>query len=367
MSHDLPDFPWDKLTPFSHAAAAHPDGSCNLSVGTPVDPVPGIIRRALCEAANSPGYPTAHGSPRVRAAVADWFARTAGVADLDPNNVLSVLGTKEFIGGLPTYLGLGSDDLVVIPTTAYPTYDVGAQFAKCRRIAVDSLTALGGEVPSLIWLNSPSNPTGKVLPAQHLRKVVEWARERDVPVASDECYFELGWDAAAVSILHPDVCGDSHEGLLAVHSLSKRSNLAGYRYGYVAGDPRLIAQLLELRKHLGMMVPVPIQAAAVAALDDDAHVFAQRERYGARRKVLIAALIAAGFRIDHSEAGLYLWVTRDEPCWDTVGWLAERGILVAPGDFYGPTGAHHVRFALTATDERVATAAQRLHEGASNY
>ncbi len=358
--HQLPDFPWDKLTKFGELAAEYSDGICNLSVGTPVDPVPQVIQDALRDAADSPGYPTSHGAAELREAVVDWFARTAHVPNLDPLNVLSTIGTKEFIGGLPTYLGLGRDDLVVIPTTAYPTYDVGAQFAKCQIIATDSLTSLGPQVPKLIWLNSPSNPTGKVLPTEHLRKVVEWARERAVLVASDECYFELGWDAEPISILHPDVCGDSHDGILAVHSLSKRSNMAGYRYGYVAGDPRVIAQLLELRKHMGMMVPTPIQRAATTALRDDEHVAIQRERYFERRAALIVALTAAGFRIDNSEAGLYLWATRDEPCWDTVGWFADRGILVAPGDFYGPSGASHVRIALTATDERVASAAQRL-------
>ena len=151
-----------------------------------------------------------------------------------------------------------------------------------------------------------------------------------------------------------------HDGLIAVHSLSKRSNLAGYRAGFLTGDAALVRELLEVRKHAGMMVPAPVQAAMVAALDDDAHVDVQRARYLSRRAQLRAALESAGFRIEHSEGGLYLWATRGDDCWDTVNWLAERGILVAPGSFYGSAGRRHVRVALTATDERVATAARRL-------
>ncbi len=214
---------------------------------------------------------------------------------------------------------------------------------------------------ALAWLNSPSNPTGKVLPAEHLRKVVSWARERGTVVASDECYLELSWDAAPLSVLHPDVCGDSHDGLLAVHSLSKRSNLAGYRAGFVTGDPALVAELLEVRKHAGLIVPGPVQAAMVAALGDDEHARAQRDRYAARRALLRPALAAAGWVISHSEAGLYLWARHpDLDCWGSVHRLAELGILVAPGEFYGPAGGQHVRVALTATDERISAATQRL-------
>jgi succinyldiaminopimelate transaminase len=216
----------------------------------------------------------------------------------------------------------------------------------------------------LLWLNSPSNPTGRVLPVEHLRKVVDWARERDVVVASDECYAELGWGeweaTGAPSVLDPRVCGGSHENLLVVSSLSKRSNLAGYRAAFVAGDPALVRELVEVRKHAGMIVPAPVQAAMVAALGDDDHVRAQHGRYRARREVLLAAFGTAGWRVDGSEAGLYLWATRDEDCWTSVAALAELGILVAPGAFYGAAGSRHVRVALTATDERVTAAADRL-------
>jgi aspartate/methionine/tyrosine aminotransferase len=196
-----------------------------------------------------------------------------------------------------------------------------------------------------------------------MRKVVEWARERGAVVASDECYISLGWEADPVSVLHPDVCGPSRDGVLAVHSLSKRSNLAGYRAGFVTGDPALVASLLALRKQAGMIVPAPVQAAMTAALDDDAHVAEQRERYAGRRAVLRSAFAAAGWVIDHSEAGLYLWVTHPAAdCWSAAELLAAGGgILVAPGELYGPAGRRHVRVALTATDERVAAAAARLH------
>jgi succinyldiaminopimelate transaminase len=295
----------------------------------------------------------------LREAAASWLSRRLGVA-ADPAAVLPVIGTKELVAWLPTLLGAGPGDTVGFPALAYPTYDVGARLAGATSRAVDGLLAMGPETPKIVWINSPSNPTGQVLPAGHLRKVVEWARSRGVILVSDECYAQLGWDAEPVSVLHPDVCGDSHVGLLAVHSLSKRSNLAGYRAGFVAGDPALVKELLEVRKHAGMIVPAPVQAAMTVALADDRHVVEQRERYARRRAALRTALQSHGFRIDHSEGGLYLWATRDESCWDTVKTLAERGILVAPGEFYGAAGARHVRVAFTATDERVAAAVARL-------
>jgi succinyldiaminopimelate transaminase len=286
--------------------------------------------------------------------------RRYGITELTEAAVLPVIGTKELIAWLPTLLGLGASDAVVVPELAYPTYDVGARLAGTSVLRADSLTQLGPRSPALIYLNSPSNPTGRVLGADHLRKVVGWARERGVIVASDECYLGLAWEAEPLSVLHPDVCGGDHRGLLAIHSLSKTSSLAGYRAGFVAGDPALVAELLAVRKHAGMMVPTPIQAAMVAALDDDAHERQQRERYARRRAALTPALRAAGFSIEHSEAGLYLWATRGESCRDSVAWLAGRGILVAPGEFYGPGGSRHVRVALTATDERITAAVDRL-------
>jgi succinyldiaminopimelate transaminase len=248
----------------------------------------------------------------------------------------------------------------MVPELAYPTYEAGARIAGAEVVVADATVAPGPSPVALVWVNSPSNPTGRVLPAEHLRKMVDWARHRGALVVSDECYVELGWDTRPVSVLHPDVCGGSAAGVLAVHSLSKRSNMAGYRSGFVAGDPTVVAELLEVRKHAGMMVPTPVQAAAAAAWADDAHVVEQRARYRARRQVLVSALTEAGFAIEHSQAGLFLWVTREEPCWDTVSWFADRGVLVAPGDFYGAAGSRHVRVALTATDERVGAAGRRL-------
>ncbi len=360
LSARLPDFPWDQLAPYATIARRHPDGVVDLSIGTPVDPTPRVVQDALGAAADSPGYPLTIGRPETRQAAIDWLWRRFAVTGLGIDAVLPVIGTKELISTLPLHLGVSSGDLVVIPELAYPTYAVGAALVGARTLAADSLTAIGPERPTLLWLNSPSNPTGRVLPSEHLRKVVDWCRERGTIVVSDECYLECAWDASAVSVLHPEVCGGSHEGILSIHSLSKRSNLAGYRCGFVAGDQTLIAELLSVRKNLGLILPGPQQLALVAALDDDAHVEAQHAVYAARRRSLRESLASAGFRIDHSEASLYLWASRDEDCWSTVAWLAERGILVAPGAFYGAAGARHVRVALTASDERVAAVASRL-------
>ncbi|CAN5371655.1 succinyldiaminopimelate transaminase [soil metagenome] len=348
------------LAPYKERAARHPDGLVDLSIGTPVDPVPPLVRAALAAAADSPGYPATHGTAAFREAAVDWLRRRHGVTGLHPDSVLPTIGSKELIAGLPALLGLGAGDVVAHPAVAYPTYDVGARIAGARAVPADSLTALGPERVGLLWLNSPANPTGRVLPPEHLRKVVDWARERGTVLASDECYLELGWEATPTSVLHPQVCGGRHDGLLAVHSLSKRSNLAGYRAGFVAGDPALVAALLERRKHAGLMVPAPVQAAATAALLDDEHAEAQRGRYAARRALLRPALEAAGYNIEHSEAGLYLWATRGQDCWTSVAELADAGVLVAPGAFYGATGQRHVRVALTATDDHVAAAVTRL-------
>ncbi|MCH0540081.1 succinyldiaminopimelate transaminase [Streptomyces sp. MUM 203J] len=360
VSSRLPAFPWDKLEPYKATAAAHPDGIVDLSVGTPVDPVPGLIRQALVAAADSPGYPTVWGTPALRDAITGWCERRLGARGMAHPNVLPVVGSKELVAWLPTQLGLGPGDRVAYPRLAYPTYEVGARLARATPVVYDDPTELDPAGLKLLWLNSPSNPTGRVLGKDELIRIVAWAREHGVLVFSDECYLELGWEAEPVSVLHPDVCGGSYEGLVSVHSLSKRSNLAGYRAAFLAGDAGVLGELLQIRKHGGMMTPAPVQAATVAALGDDAHVAEQRERYAARRAALRAALEGHGFRIEHSEASLYLWATRDEGCWDTVAHLAERGVLVAPGDFYGAAGERFVRVAFTATDERVAAAVKRL-------
>ena len=372
--HPLDDpYPWDTLAPVVATARSHPGGLVDLSIGTPVDPTPDVVRDALAAASDAHGYPTTHGTSALREAVAGWFARTRGVADLDPEAVLPTVGSKELVGLLPSLLGLGPGDVVVHPATAYPTYDVGARLAGASPLATDDVESWAGRADvRLVWVNSPSNPTGRVASVEELRRVVEAAREVGAVVASDECYALLPWSEpwashGVPSILDPRVSGGSHEGLLAAYSLSKQSNLAGYRAAFVAGDPALVGSLLATRKHLGMIVPAPVQAAMVAALGDDDHVAAQRATYARRRRLLEGGLMAAGYRIDDSEAGLYLWARpaaapggAAQDCWQTVNDLAGLGILVGPGAFYGAAGLSHVRVALTATDERVAEAAARL-------
>ncbi len=335
----LPAFPWDTLLDAKKIASTHRDGLIDLSIGTPVDRVPHAVRTALAAAGDWPGYPTTQGTLDLRRSYSRWLARTHEVRDLDPGAVIPTVGSKEMVAGLPFQLGLGSTDTVAIPELAYPTYEVGARLAGCQVLRSDFAGLQSSNVHvSLLWLNSPSNPTGAVLSVEQLRKTVAWAQANKTIVASDECYIDLGWDSQPVSILSPEVSRGNHTGLLALHSLSKRSNLAGYRIGFISGDPTLVGELLQVRKHMGQITPGPMQAAAIAALDDDGHVMAQRSRYGQRRSVLIEALTDAGFTIDHSEAGLYLWCTRGKSAADTVEWFASRGILVAPGTFYGPNG-----------------------------
>jgi succinyldiaminopimelate transaminase len=360
LAAGLPDFPWDTIAAARATAQAHPGGIVDLSMGTPVDPTPELAIRALSRAANSPGYPLTSGTAALRKAIAAYLTRRWGVEGLPPDDTLPVIGTKELVAWLPTLLGLGPDDLVVYPTMAYPTYLVGAKIAGCRAVACDNLDQLGDARPALIWINSPSNPTGQILDAEALKHRVTWARERGSLVASDECYGEFGWDTEPISVLHPSINGGRHDGLVAVHSLSKRSNLAGYRAGFIAGDRDVVADLLLIRKHAGMLVPRPVQEVMIALLDDHDHVAEQRARYLRRRAMLRPALEAAGFRIEHSEGAIYLWATRDEDCHVSVDYLAGKGILVAPGYFYGPAASRHVRVALTATDERVAAGVARL-------
>ena len=360
LAAGLPDFPWDTIAPAKAIAQAHPDGIVDLSIGTPVDPTPELARDALGMAANSPGYPPTAGFAELRAAIVSYLGRRWGAAGLAAEATLPVIGTKELVAWLPTLLGLGPQDLMVYPATAYPTYLVGATIAGCQAIACDDLEELDELRPALVWINSPSNPTGQILTSQELARRLASARTRGAVIASDECYGEFGWEAEPVSVLHPSVSGGSLQGLLAVHSLSKRSNLAGYRAGFVAGDGDLVAELLAIRKHAGMIVPGPVQRVMIELLADQQHVELQRQRYLSRRRLLRPALESAGFRIEHSEGGLYLWATRDEDSRSTVNSLAQLGILAAPGDFYGPAAGRYVRLALTATDERIAAAAARL-------
>jgi succinyldiaminopimelate transaminase len=360
LASGLPDFPWDTIVAARAIAEAHPGGIVDLSVGTPVDPTPELAMRALSRAADSPGYPFTAGTAALRQAIVSYLTRRWEAEELAPDATLPVIGTKELVAWLPTLLGLGPDDLVIHPTMAYPTYQVGARIAGCRAIACDDPDELGDARPALVWINSPANPTGRILEAGALKNWVNWARERGSLLASDECYGEFGWESQPISVLHPSINGGRHSGLLGVYSLSKRSNVAGYRAGFVAGDRPVVADLLAVRKHAGMLVPRPVQEAMIYLLGDHDHVELQRARYLRRRTVLRPALQAAGFRIEHSEGSIYLWATRDEDCHTSVDDLARMGILVAPGDFYGDAATRHIRIALTATDERVAAGAARL-------
>lgn len=360
VSDRFPDFPWDTIAADKQRASAHPGGLVDLSIGTPVDPTPLVAREALVAAADAPGYPTVLGPESLRQAAADWLERRFGWTGVGPRNVLATIGSKELIANLCVQLGLGPGDVVGIPETAYPTYAVSAAYAGATAIASDSRVAFGPQRPKLVFINFPANPHGRVVGPEHLKAWVDFARETGALLVSDECYLEFVWEGQPASVLDPAVNGGSLDGILALHSLSKRSNLAGYRDAFVVGDRAVVDELLAVRKHLGFMLPTPVAAAMEAALGDDAHVDEQRERYARRRTDLRAALEGAGFRIDHSQGSLYLWATRDEPCRESVSWFADRGILVAPGDFYGTAGERHVRVAFTATDERVAAAVERL-------
>ncbi|KIU02808.1 succinyldiaminopimelate transaminase [Frigoribacterium sp. MEB024] len=364
MALDLPEFPWDALVPYAATARRHPGGIVDLSVGSPVDPTPDVVREALAIATDAHSYPQVAGTPALRSAIAEWYERRRGVTGLGDAHVLPTIGSKELIAGMALWLGIGAGDTVVYPTIAYPTYALGAALVGATALASDDPAEWPAST-KLVWLNSPGNPDGAVLGVEALRAAVARARELGAVIAGDECYAELGWTGEWANhptpcILDPRVVGDDLRGVVSVYSLSKQSNLAGYRAGFVAGCDHVLGQLLAVRKHAGLMPPAPVQQAMVVALADEAHVVEQKARYAARRARLLPALEGAGFRIDRSEAGLYLWATRDEDAWVTVSWLAERGVLVAPGSFYGPAGDRHVRVALTTTDERIDAAVGRL-------
>lgn len=367
----LPDFPWDTLTSARQRAALHPDGTLDLTIGSPVDPTPQIALDALAEAADAHGYPPALGTPELLAAITDWMRRRRNITG--KTGIMLSLGSKETVALLPSMLGLGAGDKIAFPLAAYPTYDVGARLCGAEPVAIDT-DADPASWPtdlSLLWINSPGNPHGHVLSADQLRAIVAWARENSVLVASDECYAALTWDGVdAPSILDDDVCGTDVSGLFMLYSLSKQSNLAGYRAAFMAGDPERVVQINELRKHAGFMVPTPVQHAMARMLADDAHVVEQARRYERRRHTLLAALDTAGLRNDPNDvAGLYLWASEQtengrEPAtdWELVDAFARLGIVVAPGSFYGPAGANHVRISLTASDETISAAATRMSE-----
>lgn len=367
---DLPEFPWDQLAPAKERAAAHPGGICDLSVGTPVDDTPAFIREALADASNAHGYPTVIGTTEVREAIVAWGKRR-GMVDVGMNGVIPTIGSKEAVAWIPFLLGVRPGDTVLVPLVAYPTYDIGARLAGATPVAVDPTDPSSWPDAALVYLNSPGNPDGHVMSADELRAVVAWARAHGAVVVSDECYAALPWSEPYVSegvpsLLDTNVCEGDASSLLVLYSLSKQSNLAGYRGALIYGDPALVAPIVSVRKHSGLMVPAPVQHAMAVALNDTEHVERQRSVYAVRRALLLEALTDAGLDVDpDSAAGLYLWVAdpaNPTDSWALVNRLAELGILVAPGDFYGTAAHGRVRVALTATDERIQAAASRIRE-----
>lgn len=347
----LPDFPWDALAPYGERAKAYSAGLIDLSQGTPVDATPDFIQTALKDSANSPSYPITAGTPRLREALADWARKELGATG--EFGVLPLIGSKELVAWLPTILEAKK---VLYPEIAYPTYLVGSMIAKAEPVAV-GFDASSWPAADLAWVNSPSNPTGRVSSDSELNGAISWARNNGVVVA-DECYLEFGETVTPKSIL--SLTGGDNRNVLAIHSLSKRSSMAGYRAAMMIGDKDLIAKILEVRKHAGMMVPLPVQQAMIEALSDNKHVAAQRDRYNLRKAKVRDAIQKHGFQIEHSQAGLYLWATRGESDWDSVAWFADFGILVTPGHFYGPLGKSHVRIAMTATDAQINEMVKRL-------
>ena len=367
---DLPEFPWDQLAPAKERAAAHPGGICDLSVGTPVDDTPAFIREALTDASNAHGYPTVIGTTEVREAIVAWGKRR-GMVDVGLAGVIPTIGSKEAVAWIPFLLGVRPGDTVLVPEVAYPTYDIGARLAGATPVAVDPTDPSSWPDATLVYLNSPGNPDGHVMSTDELRAAVAWARSHGAVIVSDECYAALPWSEPYVSegvpsLLDTDVCEGDASGLLVLYSLSKQSNLAGYRAALIYGDPALVAPIVSVRKHSGLMVPAPVQHAMAVALNDTEHVERQRSVYAVRRALLLEALTDAGLDVDpDTAAGLYLWVSdpaNPTDSWALVNRLAELGILVAPGDFYGTAAHGRVRVALTATDERIQAAASRIRE-----
>jgi len=377
------------LTALPGSVASHDDGGPDLraigdtvdggiidcSIGTPVDPMPDVALRALAVAApGSTGYPPTIGSPSLREAAAEWIDRRFGVR-VAPTAVMACIGTKEMVAGLPRLLSLRDPtrDTVLYPGVAYPTYAMGAELAGLRAVPIPvdegwhlDLAAVSADDASralLLWLNDPSNPTGASASPAQMQHAVKWGRAHGAVVASDECYAEFSYDDAGRPAVPVTALTASTDGVLAVHSLSKRSNMAGLRVGFVAGDAELVSYLGEVRKHAGMMVAAPMQAAAAAALGDDAHVEQQRTRYSRRRARLLPALEAVGLVHDGGPSTFYLWL-RDADggadAWAIAARLARAGVLIAPGDLYGPAGASHVRLALTLSDEVVEQVVVRL-------
>jgi succinyldiaminopimelate transaminase len=359
----LPPYPYDRLTDARRIAAAHRGGAVDLSVGTPSDPPSAAVVDALCASGAERGYPPSVGSTAFRAAVADWFERRLGVP-VAPDHVAACIGTKEFVAGLPHWLRLREPDrdTVLYPAVSYPSYAMGAELAGCRavpvplddrwRLDLDRIDPADAERALCLWVNTPGNPAGGL---DDLVAAAGWGRHHGVPVCSDECYVEFTWDGPpAVTGLPPGrtILESGPAGVLSVHSLSKRSNLAGLRAGFFTGDPDLVHFLSEVRKHAGFMVPGPVQAAAVAALADHDHVEVQRQRYRSRLERLRGILAAIGLDVPLPGGGFYLWVPAPGgDAWGLVERLArDLGVVASPGEFYGAAASDHVRLAVVRPD-----------------
>lgn len=359
-----PPYPHDRLAPLIVLAEAHDGGAVDLSIGTPFDPPPTIVEAAMVDSHTARGYPPAIGTDAYRRAAANWIRRRFG-AIVDIEQVAACVGTKELVAGLPHWLRLRRPDrdTVLYPAISYPTYAMGATLAGCRAVAIpvdadgrlrlDTVDPGDAERALCLWTNSPANPTGAL---DDLEAAAAWGRERDVPVLSDECYAEFTWTGRPRSILE-----HGSDGVLAVHSLSKRSNFAGARIGFYAGDPQLVHYLSEMRKHAGLMPPGPVQAAGALAWADDAHVDEQRERYRRRLDLTAGILETLGLEVPRPAGAFYLWVAAPGgDAWGLTERLAkEVGAIVSPGDFYGPEGAGHIRVAAVQPDDQLELLATR--------
>jgi succinyldiaminopimelate transaminase len=354
-----PPYPYDLLDEVTAVADRHEGGAVDLSIGTPTDPAPDDVRAALSASDTVRGYPPSIGTAALRRAAAEWIGRRLG-AHADPaTEVAACVGTKEFVASIPQYLKLRTPDrdTILYPAISYPTYAMGATLAGLRAVPYLDLAAIDphdAQRALAVWVNSPANPSGELL---DLAVAAEWGRARGIPVLSDECYAEFTWTRPPDTILRAGTTG-----VLAVHSLSKRDNFAGARIGFYAGDRDLVDYLREVRKHAGLMPPGPVQAAAVIALGDDAHVDAQRARYRRRLERLIEILGKAGYSATMPDGAFYLWVPApDGDAWAAARELAVRaGIVVSPGEFYGPAGAGHFRVAAVQPDDRIELAAARV-------
>jgi succinyldiaminopimelate transaminase len=353
-----PPYPYDRLADLHKVADTCEGGAVDLSIGTPFDPPPDAVVEALASSGAERGYPPSVGTPAFRDAAAAWLGRRFG-ADVEPAQLAACVGTKELVAGIPQWLRLRSPrrDTVLYPHISYPTYAMGAVLAGCRAVPYRTFAGILPDDAAralCLWVNSPGNPTGELV---DLAEAAAWGRRHGIPVLSDECYIEFTWDGPGRTIL-----AEGTEGVIALHSLSKRSNFAGARVGFYAGDVDLVHYLSEVRKHAGFMVPGPVQAAAVVAFGDDPHVDAQRRRYLRRLDLLAMSLCEFGVHCARPPATFYLWVAApDGDAWALAHRLAaEGGAIVSPGEFYGPDGAGHVRIAVVQPDDRLELVARRL-------